>query len=80
MFVGIAKIIWGLDIRPGLDENGKSVEPDTDPETGYSEGFLVCAKEFGCRIAARSEMRRETIMKEYEQARREVFSQFEDPI
>lgn len=79
LFVGIAKIIWGFDIEPGLDENGKLVELNIDLETGYSEGFLVCAKDFGCRIAPRLEARRETIMKEFEQAQREVFSQFEDP-
>lgn len=58
LFVGIAKIIWGFDIKPGVSENGNTVEPNINPETGYSEGFLVCAKGFGCRIAPRSEARR----------------------
>lgn len=63
-----------------MSENGNTVEPNINPETGYSEGFLVCAKGFGCRIAPRSEARRVTIMREYEQAQREVFSLFEDPV
>lgn len=74
----MTKIIWAFDIEPGLDEDGRAVEPDFNPLTGYSEGFLVCAKEYGCRITPRSPARRETIMKEYEKAQVEVFSQFED--
>ena len=80
LFMGIAKIIWGFDIKPGLDANGKTVDPDINPQTGYSEGFLVCAKGFRCRVTPRSEGRRATIMNEYEQAQSEVFSQFEDPV
>lgn len=78
MFLGIAKLIWAFSIEPGLDEKGKPVEPDLDPETGYSEGFLVCAKDFGCRVAPRSDARRATIMREYEQAREEVFARFDN--
>lgn len=78
LFMAIAKIIWAFDISPAMGEDGKPVAPDVDPQTGYSEGFLVCAKDFGCRITVRSEKRRATILGEYEQAQ-EVFSQFDDP-
>lgn len=77
LFLGIAKLIWAFSIEPGLDDCGNTIEPDFDPRTGYSEGFLVCAKDFPCRITPRSEARRATIMKEYEEAARDVFSQFE---
>ena len=63
-----------------MDANEKTIEPDVNPQTGYSEGFLVCAKDFGCRVTPRSEGRRATIMKEYEQVQRELFLQFEDPV
>ena len=77
LFLGIAKLLWAFDFAPGMGEDGKTVELDTDPTTGYSEGFLVCAKPFALDVKVRSEKRRETILKEYEQAERDVFSLFE---
>ncbi|KAL4748420.1 hypothetical protein BDW72DRAFT_214807 [Aspergillus terricola var. indicus] len=79
LFLAISKLIWAFSIEPGVDESGKLIEPDLDPRTGYSEGFLVCANDFPCRIMPRSERRRETIMKEYQRAQKEVFSRFESP-
>jgi cytochrome P450 len=80
LFLAIAKLIWAFSIEPARDEGGKPVEPDLDPRTGYSEGFLVCAKDFPVMIKPRSEARRATIMREYERAQREVFSQFDRPV
>lgn len=77
LFLAISKLMWGFNIEPALDDKGNPVEPDFDPRTGYSEGFLVCANDYGCRITPRSDARRATIMKEYEKAQVEVFSQFE---
>ncbi|KAJ5138483.1 uncharacterized protein N7515_003331 [Penicillium bovifimosum] len=77
LFLAIAKLVWGFSIGPGLDENGNPVEYDYSPETGYSEGFLVCAKDFPCEIKVRSEARRATIMREFEIAQRDVFSRFD---
>ncbi|KAL4772057.1 cytochrome P450 [Aspergillus nidulans var. acristatus] len=79
LFLAISKLIWAFSIEPGVDESGKMIEPDLDPRTGYSEGFLVCANDFPCRVIPRSEARRETIMKEYQRAQEEVFSRFESP-
>ncbi|KAL3450789.1 cytochrome P450 [Aspergillus insuetus] len=79
LFLAIAKIIWAFDILPGVDERGEVVESDFNPETGYSEGFLVCAKDFPCRIRPRSEARRETVMREFERVQEAVFSRFECP-
>ncbi|KAJ5390698.1 cytochrome P450 [Penicillium cataractarum] len=77
LFLAIAKLIWAFSIGPALDENGQPVQYDYSPETGYSEGFLVCAKDFPCVIKPRSEARRATIMKEFEVAQRDVFSRFD---
>ncbi|KAH8804413.1 putative cytochrome P450 [Xylogone sp. PMI_703] len=77
LFLGLAKFIWAFSVEPGVDEKGNTIEPSFDPETDYSEGFLVCAKDFPCIIMPRSEARRRTIMKEYENAQQEIFAQFD---
>ncbi|KKA19811.1 Cytochrome P450 [Rasamsonia emersonii CBS 393.64] len=68
LFLGIAKLPWAFSFDKELDSSGKPIEPDVDPITGYSEGFLVCANPFPCKITPRSEARRDTIMKEFAQA------------
>ncbi|EXJ68791.1 uncharacterized protein A1O5_07722 [Cladophialophora psammophila CBS 110553] len=78
LFQAISKLLWAFNFERGEDEAGGPVEPDTDPITGYSEGFLVCAKHFPCKITVRSEMRRETIMREFQRAQEEVFHKYED--
>ncbi|KAJ5569117.1 cytochrome P450 [Penicillium hetheringtonii] len=76
LFLAIAKLIWAFSIEPSLDEQGQPIKYDFSPQTGYSEGFLVCVKDFPCVIKPRSETRRATIMREMEEAQRNVFSQF----
>lgn len=78
LFLGIAKLIWAFSIEPARDEKGQPVEYDFSPETGYSEGFLVCARDFPCVIKPRSEARVATIMKEFEVAQKDVFSRYDD--
>lgn len=77
LFLAISKLLWGLKFSAGTDADGKTVEPDIDPRTGYSEGFLVCAKPFACKIEVRSEARRKTIEREYDEAKKDIFSRFE---
>ena len=77
LFLALAKLTWAFEFRPGKDEEGKVVEPDVDNETGYSEGFLVCAKPFLCDITVRGEKRRETILAEFETAETDVFSRYQ---
>lgn len=72
LFLAIAKLLWGLRFS-------SDTPPDTNPRTGYSEGFLVCAKPFDCNIQVRSEARRKTIDREYAEAKANVFSKFETP-
>lgn len=79
LFLGIAKLLWALDIQPGLDAQGRTIEPDVSNERAYSAGFLVCAEPYPCRISPRSEARKVTIMREFEKAQAEVFSQYETP-
>lgn len=84
LFLGIAKLIWAFDIRPGREDDddggarGDVVTPNFDARTRYSEGFLVCARDFPCTVTPRSEARRDTIMREYEQAKKDVFSRFDE--
>lgn len=75
LFLAIAKLCWGFDIAP---KHGAG-EPDFNPSTGYSEGFLVCARPFECEITPRSEGRRATIMREFEVAQREVLERYDEP-
>lgn len=77
MFLAFAKLLWAFEFLPGEDKNGHTIEPDIDPKTGYSEGFLVCAKPYSLRLRVRSEKRRETILREFEEAKRNVFINLE---
>ena len=56
LFLAMAKLLWAYNIKPG------KTKPDTDPVTGYCEGFLVCANDFDAEFEVRSEGRKETIL------------------
>ena len=43
-------------------------ESDISPETGASQGFLHCPKDYGCAIRLRSPEKKETILREYREA------------
>jgi hypothetical protein len=73
LFLGITKRVWGFDIRPEKYYSGNVIEPDVDTIKAYSEGFLVCAHLFECKIQVRSE-KRETILRELNTAEKDVFS------
>jgi hypothetical protein len=73
----MAKLLWAFSFEKAVDANGRTIDPDVDYETGYSEGFIVCTKDFPAKITPRSEKRVETIMREFDQAKVETFSQFE---
>jgi hypothetical protein len=77
LFLAIAKLLWAFDFKPGRDEDGQEVLPDVDPKTGYSEGFLVCAKPYKLDVKVRSENREHTILKEYASAKRDYFDAFD---
>jgi cytochrome P450 family 619 len=77
LFLAIAKLLWAFDFKAGKDENGEELVPDTNPTTGYSEGFLVCAKPYALDVKVRGERRSETILKEYDAAKRDYFAAFD---
>lgn len=62
----MSKLLWAFNIGPGKD----SGKPDTNPTTGYCEGFLVCANDFNASFQVRGN-REETIWKEFEEAQEE---------
>jgi hypothetical protein len=76
LWIAIAKLLWAFDILPGVDEQGKAIEPDVDPQKAYSEGFLVCAKNFPARFRIRNDKAREVIENEWEEAKI-IFANFE---
>jgi cytochrome P450 family 619 len=79
LFLAIAKLLWAFDIEAGRDADGRRIEPDVSNEKAYCAGFLVCAEPYLCAITPRSEERRQTILREFEKAKTEVFSQFDSP-
>ena len=56
---------------------GKPIVPDTNIVTGYREGLTACAYEFPIQMTVRSQARRETIMKEFAEAKANVFPKYE---
>lgn len=70
LFIGIAKLLWAYEF---VEREGCPV--DVHPRTGYTEGFLHCAKPFQCDVKLRSG-RKEVIMQEFESVK-DVFAQFE---
>jgi cytochrome P450 len=76
MFVGTAKLVWAFEFQQKRDHQGRPIPIDTDPVSGYTEGFLVCPKDFACSIKPRSARRAETIVREFEAADKEVFPRF----
>ncbi len=71
LFIGVAKLLWAFK----FSIKGDAVI-DVSAETGLSQGFLHCVKEYGCGITLRSEAKRDTILNELAQAQT-VFSRFD---
>lgn len=80
MFVAIAKIIWAFDIYPAQDAQGKVIEPDISHETGYGGGIIVTPQPFLCYLRPRSEKIKETIMREFAEAEKDVFPKYLSPV
>ena len=72
-------MLWAFHIEMATDpKTGKPIVPDTDIVTGYREGLTACAYDFPIKLTIRSEARRAAIMKEYAEARANVFPKFEN--
>lgn len=78
LFLAIANILWAFDILPGRDKSGNIIEPDISSESGYEAGVLVAPKRFDCILKPRSRVRVETIMREFAEAERQVFPNYQD--
>lgn len=77
MLLSIAKLIWAFKFEAQIGPNGKRIPVDSDPVTGYHAGFLYCPKDYGCRPVVRTQRIRETVLREFSEAERDVFSRFE---
>lgn len=74
MWLAFAKLLWAFEFR---GENGpEGIE--TDVGKAYSEGFLVCAREWGLKVKVRGEERRGTVEREFERAKTEIFANYPD--
>ncbi|OAA43301.1 Cytochrome P450 [Metarhizium rileyi] len=78
LFVAMAKLLWGLNIEPGVDAANRVIDPDVSHERAYTSGLLVCARDYPCRISPRSQARKDTIMREFDLATAEVFARYSD--
>ena len=72
LWQAMAKLLWAFNFN---EIAGKPV--DISKETGYTEGFLHCPLDFECDVQVRSAKRKETIMREFAVAEKEVFSKYE---
>ncbi|CAI7595623.1 unnamed protein product [Penicillium bialowiezense] len=70
LFIGVAKLLWAFEFTQPVGSFS-----DIDPESGASQGFLHCPKEYGCGIRLRGE-KRGTIEKEFREAQ-ELFARFD---
>lgn len=79
MFLSVAKLLWAFRFEETVSgQDGKTAMPnDSDPVTGYHQGFLYCAKPYGCRPVLRSESIRRTVEREFCEAQK-VFGKFEE--
>jgi len=77
IFLGIVKLLWAFRFEKATDSSGKPIDIDTDYQTGYTEGFLINARPFKCKITSRSQARENTIMREFAQVSQDVFSKYE---
>ena len=77
LFPGVAKLLWAFSFLSTLDFEGNPVPLDVDSATAYSNGFLHYPKPFNCRIEPRSEGRRNTISREFEDVDENVFSKYD---
>ncbi|KAI1334142.1 cytochrome P450 [Xylariaceae sp. FL0016] len=76
MLLSIAKLIWAFKFEPQKGPDGTPVPIDSDPVTGYHNGFLYCSKDYGCKPVVRSEKIRATVLQEFARAESDVFTRF----
>jgi cytochrome P450 len=81
MWIGAAKLLWAFDFQQARDPvTGDVIPVDTNPATGYSAGFLVGPKPFRVDVKVRSEAHREIIFREYEAAKEDFYTKYDDEV
>jgi cytochrome P450 len=65
LFLGIARLLWGFNIRPMKDLDGNDIIPDTNQ---YTQGIVCMPAEYQADIRPRSDKRAEIIRKEWREA------------
>ncbi|KAK3935641.1 O-methylsterigmatocystin oxidoreductase [Diplogelasinospora grovesii] len=73
LFLGVSRMLWGFNITPKLDAQGKPILPDPDRLT---QGFVCMPEEYQATITPRSEERKQMIIDEWKTAERECL----DPV
>jgi cytochrome P450 len=71
LFVAVAKLLWAFEF--GKQPSGVN---DVSAETGSSQGFMHCVKDYQATVTLRDEQKRHTILRESEEAK-EVFARFD---
>ena len=71
LFIGVAKLLWAFTFSVKRGE-----EMNISAETGLSQGFLHCVKDYGSSVTLRSKARGDTILREFEEAQT-TFARFE---
>jgi len=79
LFIAVSKLLWAFGFEATEGEEDGEGGIGVDPVGDYNEGFLHCPRPFGVTITPRSETRRLTVMKEFEEVK-EVFGKFEENI
>lgn len=78
MLLSTAKLLWAFRFEAEVARDGTLVRNDADPVSGYYQGFLYCAKPYGCKPVVRSERIRETVEREFAEAQEKVFAAFKE--
>lgn len=66
LFLAISRILWGFDIKPKKDAQGKDILPD--PER-YTQGFVCMPEEFVVDIKPVNEQRMKMMEQEWDEAK-----------
>ncbi|KAH7124130.1 cytochrome P450 76C3 [Dendryphion nanum] len=72
MFIVLAKLLWGFDILPVVDEEGRESKVELGDEA-FEAGGNTVPKVYGCRWVVRGEGVKQVIREEAERAKREGY-------
>jgi len=72
MFIVLAKLIWGFEIKEVVDREGREVQVDTS-DAAFMEGANTVPRPYSARWVVRGEEVRRTIEREWEEAEREGY-------